>query len=154
MPDRKEEEAGEFKVVDRRLFTSDGQRRPDAPVESPKAEAPPAKPPKAEPPATPPKPEPPPPQTQQELHGPVQLEHLIMSLVTTAMYQMGLAVRPGEVAPPPDLLAAQETIELLTILQQKTKGNLTKEEEQLLTNGLYELRMVFVELSRKAGRGR
>ncbi|OFW01636.1 MAG: hypothetical protein A3G20_01815 [Acidobacteria bacterium RIFCSPLOWO2_12_FULL_59_11] len=77
-----------------------------------------------------------------------------MSLVTTAMYQMGLAVRPGEVAPPPDLLAAQETIELLTILQQKTKGNLTKEEEQLLTNGLYELRMVFVELSRKAGRGR
>ena len=154
MPDRKEEETGEFKVVDRRLFTSDGQRRPDAPVESPKAEAPPAKPPKAEPPATPPKPETPPPQTQQELHGPVQLEHLIMSLVTTAMYQMGLAVRPGEVAPPSDLLAAQETIELLTILQQKTKGNLTKEEEQLLTNGLYELRMVFVELSRKAGRGR
>ncbi|MBI1954967.1 MAG: DUF1844 domain-containing protein, partial [Acidobacteria bacterium] len=146
MPDRKEGEAGEFKVVDRRLFTSDGQRRPDAPVESPKAEAPPAKPPKAEPPATPPKPGTPPPQTQPEVHGPVQLEHLIMSLVTTAMYQMGLAVRPGEVAPPPDLLAAQETIQLLDILQQKTKGNLTKEEEQLLTNGLYELRMVFVEL--------
>ena len=142
MPDRKkEEESVEFKVVDRRLFTTDGQRRPDAPVEPPKAETLPAKPPKAEPPATSPQPEMPPPQP----HGPVQFEHLIMSLVTTAMYQLGLAVRPGEVAPPPDLMAAQETVELLQILQQKTKGNLTHDEQRLLDNTVTELRFRYVQ---------
>ena len=75
-----------------------------------------------------------------------------MSLLTTAMFQMGLAARPGEPLPPLDLTAAQETIDLLTVLQEKTKGNLTKEEEEILTGGLYELRMAFVELNRRAGR--
>ena len=75
-----------------------------------------------------------------------------MSLLTTAMFQMGLAARPGDPPPPPDLAAAQETIDLLTVLQEKTKGNLTKEEEEILGGGLYELRMAFVELSRRTGR--
>ncbi|MBI4458529.1 MAG: DUF1844 domain-containing protein [Acidobacteria bacterium] len=150
MPDnKKEEKAGEFKVIDRRSFTSEGERRPDAPVAPPKAEAPPFEPPKN---AREPKEETPLPHTEPEPQGSVYFEQLVMSLATTAMYQLGLAVRPGEVAPPPDLMAAQETIELLNVLQQKTRGNLTKEEERLLTNSLYELRMVFVELSQRAGR--
>ncbi|MGH8649605.1 MAG: DUF1844 domain-containing protein, partial [Burkholderiales bacterium] len=79
-------------------------------------------------------------------------EQLVMSLLTTAMFQMGLAARPGEPPPPPDLAAAQETIDLLTMLQEKTKGNLTREEEEVLTGGLYEIRMAFVELTRRLGR--
>lgn len=75
-----------------------------------------------------------------------------MSLLTTAMFQMGLAARPGEPPPAPDLAAAQETIELLAMLQEKTKGNLTSEEEEVLTGGLYELRMAFVEMTRRMGR--
>ncbi|OFV98214.1 MAG: hypothetical protein A3H28_14040 [Acidobacteria bacterium RIFCSPLOWO2_02_FULL_61_28] len=75
-----------------------------------------------------------------------------MSLLTSAMFQMGLAARPGEPPPPPDLVAAQETIDLLLVLQEKTKGNLTKEEEEILNGGLYELRMAFVELNRRMGR--
>ena len=158
MPNPKEEESGEFKVVDRRLFTSDGQRRPDAVIE-PLPAAPKALP-KVPPPAKPPTPEPPrsqaknPPasaEARREPHG-VQFEHLVMSLLTSAMFQMGLAARPGEPPPPPDLAAAQETIDLLLVLQEKTKGNLTKQEEEILTGGLYELRLAFVDLNRRMGR--
>ena len=160
MPDHKEEEAVEFKVVDRRLFTQEGERRPDAEIESPKAS--PKAPPQAEaPPRKPAAPEPPRTQTKSETARAeakrdqppaVNFEHLVMSLLTTAMFQMGLAARPGDPLPPPDLAAAQETIDLLTVLQEKTKGNLTTEEEEILGGGLYELRMAFVELSRRAGR--
>lgn len=75
-----------------------------------------------------------------------------MSLVSTAMYQLGLAARPGEPPPRPDLHAAQETIDLLALLSVKTKGNLTREEEALLSGSLQELRLAFVELARRAGR--
>ena len=155
MPNPKEEEPAEFKVVDRRLFTQDGQRRPDAVIESPKASAkappPPPKPPIPETPRSQTQSPPAASQTHREPRG-VLFEQLVMSLLTTAMFQMGLAARPGEPPPPPDLTAAQETIDLLTVLQEKTKGNLTKEEEEVLTGGLYELRMAFVELNRRVGR--
>jgi hypothetical protein len=72
-----------------------------------------------------------------------------MSLVTSAMLHLGIAARPGEPPSRPDLPAAQETIDLLGILQQKTKGNLTHEEEEILTGSLAELRIAFVELSRR-----
>ena len=75
-----------------------------------------------------------------------------MSLVSSAMYQLGMAARPGERPPPADFPAAQETIDLLAVLEKKTQGNLTPEEIQLLSGGLQELRLAFVELSRRAGR--
>ena len=87
-------------------------------------------------------------------HGPIRFEHLVMSLATTGMLQLGLATQPGEPALPPDFPAAQETIDLLDLLQKKTKGNLTREEEEVLTGSLYELRMAFVELTRHLGRSR
>jgi hypothetical protein len=170
MADRKEtdEQAGEFKVVDRRLFTPEGERRPDSeieappekPAEKPSATTPPPQPPVHEPPPRqPPVTEPPHPKSEPErtahpgeAASPVKFEHLVMSLVTTAMFQMGFAAKPGDPPSPPDLPAAQETIEILTVLQQKTKGNLTREEEEILSGSLYELRMAFVELSRATGR--
>ncbi len=48
-----------------------------------------------------------------------------------------------------NLPQAQETIDLLTLLQDKTRGNLTQEEESLLTNLLFSVRMRYVELARK-----
>ena len=163
MPEPKEEEQSEFKVVDRRLFTQEGERRPDAVIEPPPKPAPPSqeavpkapppKPPASEPPRSQAKPTPAPPVA--DAHGNesnAHFEQLIMSLLTTAMFQMGLAARPGEKPPPPDLGAAQETIDLLTMLQEKTKGNLTPAESDILTGGLYEIRMAFVELTRRMGR--
>ena len=154
MPNPKEEEQGEFKVVDRRLFTQDGERRAGATIEPPKpsTEAPP--PPKSrtpEPPRNQGKSQPAAAETRPGPRG-SHFEQLVMSLLTTAMFQMGLAARPGEPPPPPNLAAAQETIDLLTMLQEKTRGNLTREEEEVLTGGLYEIRMAFVELTRRLGR--
>jgi hypothetical protein len=174
MSEPKEEEQGEFKVVDRRLFTQDGERRPDVVVEPPKATPPsqeasrrvqssahpqaPQAPQAPKPPASAPPPRepqakasPPSPDSSADKSA-AHFEQLVMSLLTTAMFQMGLAARPGEQPPPPDFAAAQETIDLLTALQEKTKGNLTMAESDMLTGGLYELRMAFVELTRRMGR--
>lgn len=149
-----EEEPVEFKVTDRRLFTPEGERRPDAEAAPPKTEPAPPRRPSAEPPPSQAKPEAPRAQPPPERQGPVGFEHLVMSLATTAMFQLGLVKNPEDESPGVDLPAAKETIDLLDILQQKTKGNLSEEEEGLLTGSLYELRMVFVELSGGAGRGR
>ena len=50
----------------------------------------------------------------------------------------------------PHLPAAQQMIDILSLLEEKTRGNLTAEERQLLEQLLYELRVRFVEVS-KAG---
>jgi hypothetical protein len=153
MANPSEEEQGEFKVVDRRSFTQDGERRAEATIEPPKPspEAPPPKSRTPEPPRNQGKSQTAAAETPPGQRG-SQFEQLAMSLLTTAMFQMGLAARPGEPPPPPDLAAAQETIDLLTMLQEKTKGNLTTEEAEVLTGGLYEIRMAFVELTRRLGR--
>ena len=155
--DREEEESGGFKVTDRRLFTPDGQLRsevesnpPEAKAEAVKTEAP-REHPAHEPPPGPKANAEPGVARPSESPGPVSFEHLVMSLATTAMYQLGMVKSPQDEGPPVDLVAAKETIDLLDILQQKTMGNLTPEEEALLTGSLYELHMVFVDLSKNAG---
>lgn len=70
----------------------------------------------------------------------------ILSLATTA------AVHFGDIADPntgkradPNLLAAAQMIELIAVLQEKTRGNLIEPEERLLDDLLYELRLRFVQ---------
>lgn len=70
----------------------------------------------------------------------------ILSLATTA------AVHFGDIADPntgertePNLTAAAQMIELIALLQEKTKGNLIESEEQLVDDLLYELRLRFVQ---------
>ncbi len=159
----REEEASGFKVTDRRLFTPEGERREEAaPTPAPESAPPPpqAKPPAAEQPSASRAeshldsgPAAPGEGTRPQRPGPVSFEHLVMSLATTAMYQLGLVKSHEDENPPIDLPSAKETITLLEILQTKTKGNLTEEEQGLLEGSLYELHMVFVEMT-KTGRGR
>ena len=73
-------------------------------------------------------------------------ERLIASLYMSAMVQLGLVHEEGE-QPVADLLGAKQTIDTIGLLQEKTKGNLTDQEQHLLQNCLYELRMGFVELT-------
>ena len=47
---------------------------------------------------------------------------------------------------PPDLMMAKHNIDLLNLLEEKTKGNRTAEEEQLLVHLLYQLRMSYVQI--------
>ena len=79
----------------------------------------------------------------------VDLSTFILSLGTSALYQMGLVPDPltGENAEA-NPLVAQQTIDTLEMLREKTLGNLDEEELKLFDSLLYELRIKFVEISR------
>jgi hypothetical protein len=69
----------------------------------------------------------------------------VYSLASNAAVHFGDTPEPGATAPrPPDLDAARHVIDLLAMLEQKTRGNLTPDERQFLEQVLYELRMRFV----------
>jgi hypothetical protein len=73
---------------------------------------------------------------------------LLNMLGVEAAMHLGLIQAPGEEGPPVDLEAARHLIDMLGMLQDKTRGNLTDEEDKLLENILADLRMQFVAVSR------
>jgi len=73
-------------------------------------------------------------------------EKFAASIYMSALLQLGLAAPQGE-KPMVDLIGARQTIDTLAILQEKTKGNLTPAEENMLQNCLYELRMAYLEVT-------
>lgn len=79
----------------------------------------------------------------------VDFSTFVLSLGTTALYQLGVMSSPesGEKGDA-DPLVAQQTIDTLEMLREKTRGNLDEEERKLIDSLLYELRMRFVELGR------
>ena len=83
--------------------------------------------------------------------GPVGFEHLVQSMYMTAMMAMGAGTQPGE-KPRIDLMGARQTIDLLGVLNDKTKGNLTDAEHRLLDSALFELRMMFLEITNAIAR--
>src|SRR3954454_16038490 len=86
---------------------------------------------------------------EQELPlPPATFEFFVLSLKAQAEMAMGL-LHFGEEKdrPKPDLRVARHTIDLLGLLEQKTKGNLSYEEQRLLENSVTELRFRFVQLS-------
>ncbi|MEO6828569.1 MAG: DUF1844 domain-containing protein [Acidobacteriaceae bacterium] len=83
--------------------------------------------------------------------GPVAFDHLVQSMYMTAMMGLGAGTQPGE-KPRIDLMGARQTIDLLAVVQEKTKGNLTSDEERLLESALFELRMMFLEITNAIAR--
>ena len=73
-------------------------------------------------------------------------EKFVASLYMSSLMQLGLAAPQGA-KPQVDLLGARQTIDTLAILQDKTKGNLTPAEQNMLQNCLYELRMAYLEVT-------
>jgi len=74
---------------------------------------------------------------------------LVISLQMAAMQQMGKIASPLSGKIERDLDQARISIDMLTMFSEKTKGNLTPEEDRLLSNILYELRMNFLDESQK-----
>jgi hypothetical protein len=177
-----------FTVRDRRLFTSDGELRSDAPEEKPSESVPSASavataPPPEPPPSAEPAPSavadpnvPPPPtaaeqkanadayrQSSKDMDARVELsghsakelemtfERFMASLYMSAMLQLGMMHEEGG-QPRIDLIGARQTIDTLSLLQEKTKGNLTSAENNFLQNCLYELRMAYVEVTNTLAR--
>lgn len=73
-------------------------------------------------------------------------ERLVESFYMTALLQLGAIRQEGD-PPAVDIMGARQTIDSLTILQEKTKGNLTEREQTLLQNVLFELRMAWIEIT-------
>lgn len=78
-------------------------------------------------------------------------ERFLASLYMTAMLQLGLMREQGK-QPQIDIIGARQTIDTLSLIGEKTKGNLTRVEENFLQNSLYELRMAYVEVTNALAR--
>ena len=143
------EEEKPIRVVDRRMFTADGELRPDF---EPEEKSEPAKPP------TPPPPagaasgapreggEPGDSATSQSFIG------LITFLISNVYAALGIDPMTGEKLARREPAAARQMIDWLGALEQKTRGRLSFEESDLLSRVLYELRMAYVEVVKPPGR--
>jgi hypothetical protein len=82
----------------------------------------------------------------------ITFQRFLASLYMTALMQLGLAHEQGG-TPRIDLIGARQSIDSISLLQQKTKGNLTNDEESFLQNMLYELRMAYLEVTNALAHG-
>jgi hypothetical protein len=132
-----EEESKSFVIRDRRgrgEEQTDTSSRPStapAPAESPAGAAPAGGP------------------VHEDVHEPppVTFSGFVFSLSSSAMMLMGEQLDPNQGRLPMNLPQAKEIIDLLSMLETKTHGNLTTEEQSILTDMLYALRMKYVDLA-------
>jgi hypothetical protein len=76
----------------------------------------------------------------------MDFDRLVQSLYMTAAVQMGAGTAPNE-QPRIDIVGARQSIDMLGVLKEKTKGNLTEAEVRLLESALFDLRMSFLEIT-------
>ncbi|HTY42433.1 MAG TPA: DUF1844 domain-containing protein [Thermoanaerobaculia bacterium] len=144
------EEEKPIRVVDRRMFTPEGELRPGFQAEEP-AEA--AKAPTREPPPAPAAAAPPGGPDGASDRTTSQAFVTLLSFLASNVYAaLGVDPMTGKSLSRRDTAAAQQMIEWLAALEQKTRGNLSFEETDLLSRALYELRMAYVEAVRPPGR--
>lgn len=161
-----------FTVSDRRLFTDEGELRPDVAEETSGA---PEAPTSGTPAQAAQEPDLPPPPTAEEqresnaaynaAHGKIDsalsdalgdqhrpdslkasFDSFIASLYMSAMVQLGLLHERGE-QPQVDIVGARHTIDTIAMLEEKTRGNLSDNEKALVQDTLFRLRMAFVEIT-------
>ena len=82
-----------------------------------------------------------------DAHSPANFSSFVISMGTSALMLMGEQLSPQQQPGPVNLPQAKEIIDLLSMLEEKTRGNLTADEQGVLTDMLYALRMKFVSLS-------
>ncbi len=80
-------------------------------------------------------------------HLPVNFSSFVISMGSSALMLMGEQLDPGQPALPLNLPQAKEIIDLLSMLEEKTRGNLTPDEQVVVKDMLYALRMKFVSLT-------
>lgn len=90
--------------------------------------------------------------TGGETAPPASLTMLIHMLATQAMVAMGQMKIPGQPDIKTDLNAAKHFIDLIGVVEEKTKGNTTKDEESLLNVVGHQLRMAYVEATKSGGK--
>ncbi len=156
MSEEEQEKKG-FRVVDKRRFNSEGETRADAP-ERPEPKVEPA-----------PAPRQPPPQAQrtdarapahpedaqphQQRGGGMDFISFVASLATQALAALGALPEARAQGMPVSIEMAREYIEIIAMLQDKTRGNLSREEDAAMQRVMTELRMVYVETTQRIAKG-
>jgi len=139
MPDEKKEEKG-FVVKDRRKFTESGESREGAAAEQEEtaagtkdqAEEVREEKKSGEPAA------------EEAAFPEMNFSHFIFSLSTSALYHFGDFPDPVSKKAEKNLAAARQTIDIIAMLKEKTEGNLSPDEKDLIDSVLFELRMRYV----------
>ena len=75
----------------------------------------------------------------------IDFSMLIFSLNSSVMVHLGILEDPGTGQKVKNLPLAKQTIDILSMLEEKTRGNLTKQEEEMLKHILYDLRLMYVK---------
>jgi hypothetical protein len=141
MADEEEKQSKGFKVEDRRRFSESGEaretsktdERPSDEPARPAGEAPHAR---AE-------------ERPADALPEINFSTFIISLSTQALMHLGEIADPVSGRAETDLAGAQQMIDILSLLQQKTRGNLDAAEQQLVEDILYDLRMRYVDAVKK-----
>lgn len=139
-----------FRVIDRRMFTEDGQLRPEAleqaqkEKEAPKAEAP-----RTPVDSTTPAPAPPAPEKPAATRSPY-FDLLVKSLANQAAMLLTGIQDPATGQTMVDIEGAREVIDMLDALRDKTRGNLAPEEDRMLADILGSLKFSYLEMSKAA----
>jgi hypothetical protein len=140
-----------IKVTDKRIFTADGQVRddlqhPEGPAVA-EIEPPPASIPARERGAADAGPD-----RRRKLadtrNPDSPFSNFIESLIAQTYMSLGMLRNPYQSGPAVDAPAARQIIDIIAMLQQKTRGNLTPEEEGFLTTHLGELKLAFVQITK------
>ena len=82
----------------------------------------------------------------QALPPAMNFDRLVQSLYMSAAMQMGAGTPPNE-QPRIDIVGARQSIDMLIVLEEKTRGNVNEQEKRLLQNALFDLRMSFLEIT-------
>ncbi|MEJ2715687.1 MAG: DUF1844 domain-containing protein [Deltaproteobacteria bacterium] len=134
----------EFKVTDKRRFTTEGETKDETEAQGQESV----------------KPEPEKVEQERESREqdrseesetkylpPLDFSSFVLSLANTALFQLGLIKGP-ETGTEKDLQGARQTIDIIAMLEEKTQGNLTDAEKKIITEALFQLRMAFVDASK------
>ncbi|HEY3356430.1 MAG TPA: DUF1844 domain-containing protein [Polyangia bacterium] len=136
--DRDPQEEKGFKVTDRRAVVGEPREEPPAPPEAP----------------PPPRATGAPPRAAGASARPaaplpaIDFATFVLSLTTNAFYHLGEMPRPDTDTTERNLPLAKQSIDIIAMLQDKTRGNLTEDEAQLLENLLYDLRIKYVQATK------
>ena len=88
----------------------------------------------------------------EPMPDPISFVGFVVSLAHTAYVHFGDVPDPASGTAERNLVGAQQIIDILTLIEEKTRGNLTVEERQVIEQALYELRLRFLQVSEDAPR--
>ena len=130
---KEQEEQGSFRVTDKRAFGDDGETRPpdDSGASKPAGEPVPGNAGSA-------------PEEEARQRPPIDFPSYLLSYYTQGLVLLGEVPNPYTNKKEEDTESARHTIDILVMLEEKTKGNLSQDEQNLLENVLYELRMKYM----------